>query len=166
MPVAIDDLADILEKQIRNYEDLKDLALEKRKAIITNDLRQLADFTMQIEIMIASNSELEARRISLAKKAAAEMGVREAAPTLARIAECFDGDEREKLLELKQRASSAIQDLQRQNHINAEMLKYSAQLIDSVIRRLVEDGSCEPTYRSDGKAGERISSNSLLDREV
>ena len=121
---------------------------------------------MQIEVMIASNSELETRRISLAGKAAAEMGLQGSAPTLARIAECFEGDEREKLLELKQRASSSIQELQRQNHINAEMLKYSAQLIDSVIRRLVEGGSCEPTYSSDGKTGKRISSNSLLDRKI
>ena len=166
MQRAIDDLSDILEKQIENYETLKGLMLEKRKAIISNNLRELADVTLRIESRIASNNELEIRRIEFVKKIAEKMGLPEPRPTLAQIADGLDGLHSLRLLDLRRRAADAIRDVQRQNRINAEMLKYSAELIDSVLRSMVEAGSFEPTYGRTGKTTSKTASVSLLDKEI
>ena len=166
MQRAVDDLASMLEKQIENYRKLKDLILEKRKAIVANDLKKLADATLQIEGLIGSNNQLEIGRMDLVKKLAAELKLSEPRPTLAHIAQCFEGPASEKLLELRRRATEAIRDVQRQNRINSEMLKYCAELLDSVLRRLVEAESCEPIYGSTGKAKKKIASASFLDHQM
>jgi hypothetical protein len=167
MQRAIDDLANILEKQIRNYHTLKDLLLKKRKTIIAHDLKRLADITLQIETLIGSNNQLEIGRIDLAKKIAKELGLRHARPTLAQIAERVKGPTSKKLLDLRRRSIEGIQEVQRQNRINAEMLKYSADLIDSVLRRLVETGSRGPmTYGSTGREKSKTALVSLLDQHI
>lgn len=166
MSRAIDDLTEILEKQNENYETLKGLMLEKRKVIVSNNLRQLADVTLRIEALIASNNLLEIARNDLVKKMAADLGLGESRPTLAQIAECSGSPHSEKLLDLRRRSTDAIREIQRQNRINAEMLKYSAELIDSVLRRMVEVGSCEPTYSSRGKTKSKTASISLLDQQI
>ncbi len=163
---AVDDLARVLERQIGNYADLKRLILEKRKTITTNDLKGLADVTLRIEALVAANNKIEIGRMQLVKKMAEELGLSGAKPTLARIARCFDGPAREKLFDLRRRATEAINEVQRQNRINAEMLKYNAELLDSVLRSLVEADSCEPTYGSTGRAKGKSVSVSLLDQQV
>ena len=166
MPRAIDDLADVLEKQIKNYADLKGLILEKRKTIIANDLKGLTETTQRIEGLIGSNNRLEIGRMELVKKMAEKLALSGSKPTLLAIAECFEGAEREKLLDLRRRATEAITQVQRQNRINAELLKYSAELLDSVLKSLVEGESLAPTYQSDGKTKNKSASVSLLDQQV
>lgn len=166
MQRAIDDLSAILDTQIHNYGTFKDLLLKKRKAIISHDLKRLADVTLEIETLIGSNNQLEMRRIDLAKRIAKELGLRHARPTLAQIAERLEEPTSTRLLELRRCSIEAIQDVQRQNRINAEMLKYSADLIDSVLRRLVDAGSCAPTYGSTGRTKGKTALVSLLDQQV
>ena len=166
MQRAIDDLTGILEKQIRNYYKLKDLILKKRKTIIAHDLRQLADTTLEIETLIGTTNQLEIGRIDLAKKIAQELGLRQARPTLAQIAERIGEPNSGKLLDLRRRTTEAVYEVQRQNRINAELLKYSAELIDSVLRRLVEVGSYGATYESTGKEKSKAALVSLLDRQI
>jgi flagellar biosynthesis/type III secretory pathway chaperone len=166
MQRAIDDLAGILERQIRNYHMLKGLLLKKRKAIIAHDLKQLADITLQIETLIGANNQLEIGRIDLAKRIAKELGLRHSRPTLAEIAERVEEPTSKRLLELRRRSIGAIHDVQRQNRINAELLKYSADLIDSVLRRLVEPASDTSTYGSTGQARSKTALVSLLDQHV
>ena len=110
------------------YADLKGLILEKRKTIIANDLKGLTETTQRIEGLIGSNNRLEIGRMELVKKMAEKLALSGSKPTLLAIAECFEGAEREKLLDLRRRATEAITQVQRQNRINAELLKYSAEL--------------------------------------
>ena len=166
MQKTADDLVAMIGKQLSNYADLKELILEKRKTILANDLKELAAVTLRIEALIASNNNLEIGRMDLVRKMAGQLGLTEAKPTLARIAECFDGPDRERLLDLRRRAAGAVADIQRQNRINAELLRYNAELLDSVLRSLVETESSEPTYGSTGKTRKRSASVSLLDRQV
>jgi len=166
MQRAGEDLAAILEKQIRNYENLKDYILEKRKAIIANDLKRLSEITSRIENLIGSNSQLEIGRMSLVKRLAGEMKLSESKPTLREIARRFGGPLSGKLMDLRRRAISAIKDVQRQNRMNAEMLRYSADLMDSVLKHLVEPEPHEMTYGNGGKAKRRTLSASLLDRHA
>ena len=166
MPRAIDDLAELLEKQIKNYADLKGLILEKRKTIIANDLKGLTETTQRIESLIGSNNRLEIGRMELVKKMAEKLALSGGKPTLLAIAECFEGAEREKLLDLRRRATEAINEVQRQNRINAELLKYSAELLDSVLKSLVEGNSLAPTYGSDGETKNKGASVPLLDQQV
>ncbi len=162
----IDELAGILEEQILNYLALKNLVLEKRKAIMAHDIKGLAEITVRIEELVGSNNELELGRIEIAGKMAKTLDLRMVRPTLALIAERIDGPDRDRLLDLRLRATDAISDVQRQNRINSEMLKYSADLIDSVLNRLVETGSCDATYGSTGATNKKAASVSLLDQNI
>jgi flagellar biosynthesis/type III secretory pathway chaperone len=166
MQSKTNELAGILEKQILNYRALKDIILEKREAIIANDIKGLAEITVRIEELVGSNSELEFERIEIARDMAKALDLRMARPTLALIAERIGGSDCDRLLDLRSRATDAIHEVQRQNRVNSEMLKYSANLIDSVLNSLVEAGSCDATYGVTGEANKKIAAVSLLDQEL
>ena len=166
MQRAIDDLANTLERQIENYHELKRLVLEKRKAIMSHDLEELSSITAKIEDLIISNNRVEIGRIALVKKLAEELKISEPKPTLANIARRLESSLAGKLMALRRRAVSAIADVQRQNRINAEMLKYCANLMDSVLRRLVDPESDGSTYGSRGKMKQKLASASLLDQHI
>lgn len=161
-----DDLTDILENQIANYHDLKKLILEKRKAIVVNDLEKLSDITSQIELVIVSNNQLESERIDIVEKIAADLNLPDKKPALAQLASCFENPFSEKLMELRRRIIDAIKDVQHQNRTNSEMLKYCANLMDSVLRRMVNEEPYEPTYGSTGKTKKIRASSSLLDQHI
>ena len=163
---AANDLASLLEKQIKNYRQLKGLVLEKRKAIVANDLKKLSEVTSQIELVIASNNRLEIDHTGLVKKLAAALGISEPKPNLIHIARRLEGPVSEKLMELRRNTISAIAEVQRQNRINAEMLRYSANLIDSVVKRLIGPESFEVTYGNTGDLKQRRASASLIDHRV
>ncbi|UCD56538.1 MAG: flagellar export chaperone FlgN [Candidatus Hydrogenedentota bacterium] len=163
---AVNDLISMLEREIENYLELKRLMLEKRKAIIENDLKKLSGVTSQIELVIASNNQIEIGRMGLVKKLAAELKLSEPNPKLAHIARQLESPLSEKLMRLQGRAISAIKEVQRQNRMNSEMLKYCANLMDSVLRRLVEPDLREGTYGNRGEVKQRAASASLLDHHV
>jgi len=164
MATAMDNLVRILENQMSNYQELKRLILEKRKAIVDNDLKSLSGITSQIELLIVSNNQLEASRMALVSEMAEKLNLSEPKPTLAQIASRVESPLSEKLMELRQGTVEAIKDVQRQNRINSEMLKYSSNLMDSILRRMVDGESFEPTYGSTGKTTRKRASASLLDQ--
>ena len=164
MASAIDDLVRILENQLSNYQELKRLILEKRKAIVVNDLKSLSGITSQVELLIVSNNQLEAGRIAIVSEMAEKLGFSETRPTLAQIASRLESPLSEKLMDLRQSTIEAIKEVQRQNRVNSEMLKYSSNLMDSILRRIVDGESFEPTYGSTGKTMRKRASASLLDQ--
>ncbi len=166
MQRAVDDLISVLEKQVENYYELKKLILEERKAIVSNDLKRLSDTTSQIGLLVASNNQLEMTRSNLVNKLAKELDLSDPSPTLSKIACRLHSPVSERLLELRRNTVSAIGEVQRQNRINAEMLKYSASLIDSVLRNLIDPVSSEAIYGNMGQAKRRATLASLLDHEV
>jgi flagellar biosynthesis/type III secretory pathway chaperone len=163
---AVNDLAGVLEKQIANYRDLKTLVLEERKVIITNDLKRLADVTARIQALIASNNQLEMGRVSLVKRIAAELNLSGAKPTLADIANRLEKPLSDRLLSLRRQALEGISEMQRQNRINSEMLKYCANLMDSALKCLVAAEPREVVYGRTGEPKRGTASVSLLDRHV
>ena len=159
-------LAGILEKQIRNYAELKRLALEKRSALSAHDLRKLAKATADIQTVTASNYALEEERSDLASQLAAEVGLGEENPTLSQIAGRIDSPLRERLHFLKDQAAAAIRDVQHQNRMNTEMLKYCANLMDSAVKGLLEPKLKQNTYGSTGTANRDVASAVLLDHHI
>lgn len=159
-------LADILEKQIDNYDTLKRLAFEKRKSLSNNDLKLLAKVTADIQTVAASNNRLEEERAALADKLASELSLSEPNPTLAQITEHLSGPLAERLRALRTQAVAAIHEVQRQNRINAEMLKYCSNLMDSVVKSLVEPGPNRTTYGCTGGARWEVAPAALLDHHM
>jgi hypothetical protein len=105
-------------------------------------------------------------RIGLAKKLANELKLSPDKTTLRAIARRLGSPLSEKLMDVQRRASDAIKEVQRQNRINAEMLRYCANLMDSVVRRLVEGEPDPVTYGNTGMATRRAASASLLDQHI
>jgi len=163
---AVNDLAGVLEKQIANYREMKTLALEERKAIVTNDLKKLADITAKIQSLVSANNQLEMGRMSLAKRLAEVLKVSDPKPTLAAIAKRLEKPLSDRLLSLRRQALDSISEMQRQNRINSEMLKYCANLMDSVLKKLVEPEPSQAVYGRTGETKRRAASASLLDRHV
>ncbi len=162
---AVNDLAGVLEKQVANYREMKTLVLEERKAIITNDSKKLAEVTSKIQSLVSANNQLEMGRISLVKRLAAVLKFPDTMPALARIANRLEKPLSDRLLSLHRQALGAISEMKRQNRINSEMLKYCANLMDSVLRQLVEPEPRQSVYSRTGKA-RKASSGSLLNRHI
>ncbi len=164
MSTAVNDLITIMATQTGNYYELKQLILKMRKAIFDNNLKGLSEATSQIETLIAGNNQLELKRIAHVDNMAKDMGVGDSKPTLAQIAGHFEDPISAELLNLRCDTIKAIRDVQRENQINSEMLKYCADLMDSTLRYLMDGDSFESTYGSSGETRKNNSKASLLDQ--
>ncbi|RJP26169.1 MAG: flagellar protein FlgN [Candidatus Abyssobacteria bacterium SURF_5] len=159
-------LAAILETQIENYHTLKRLALDKRKALSANDLKALPLITVDIQDIAAANYRLEEERKSVAEQLARELGFSKANVTLGQIAERLTGPLSERLHSLRSKAIAAIHDTQRQNRINVELLKYCSNLMDSVLKNLVEPESNRDVYGRTGVKKSAATAAALFDHHI
>lgn len=164
MSTAANDLMMIMATQTGNYHELKQLILKMRKAIFDNNLKELSEVTSQIEALIAGNNQLELKRIAHVEEMAKDMGITDSKPTLAQIANHFENPISEEIMNLRRDTIKAIKDVQRENQINSEMLKYCADLMDSTLRYMMDGDSFESTYGSSGETRKTNSKASLLDQ--
>jgi hypothetical protein len=160
MDEITEQLADILKRQIENYDRLKQLALEKRKSLTSNELKALPMITGEIQAVATSNCQLEEERKNLADRLAVVLGIKGENPSLATLAQCVGGSSGNRLLALRDQAVAAINETQ--NRINVEMLKYCADLTDSVLKKLIEPNPEQ--YYGTGKSNHNSAPAVLLDR--
>jgi len=166
MHTSIQGLAGILDKQIKNYQELSALLAEERKAIIANDLKMLAEATSRIQLLVASNNQLEMTRMNLVQSLASELKLPTPKPTLAQIAHALEEPDSQELMTLRQNARAELENVRRQSHINGELLRYSANLVDTVLKRMVEPEPCEATYGQTGETARARTAASLLDQHM
>jgi hypothetical protein len=134
--------------------------------LIANDFKSLTQHTAEIQAVVADNYRLEEERKRLSDQLAAKMGLTSQNPTLSKLAEGLGEPVASRLRALRAQAIAVISDVQRQNRINSEMLKYCSNLMDSVLKDLFEPKAGPSVYSGAGISSRETSAAVLFDHHI
>lgn len=153
----------LMREQQDHYDALRDLLVQKRTAIEHNDLRELARVAQDIERVIGRNSQVEGERQAAARQLATELGLPDHRPTIARIVRRLPEPDRAALLERRDRLTATLRALRAESQTVQGVLRLNVQLIDRLIKTMLNVGPVAATYDAEGEsaAGDTLR---LLDR--
>ena len=129
MNKLVDDLLLTLDKQKEIYEQINDLALEKKQVIIDNNINRLAEITKQEETIVGALIKLENLRDLIVDKLASQYGIRNVS-TLNDLDSFFTDEERGKVLQSKTSLKSVLRNIEETNELNGKLIEQSLELIN------------------------------------
>lgn len=131
MAGLIEDLITVLESQYENYKDLLDLSLEKRQAIIDNDVESLQKITNIENTLVSRNQKLEKKRITIIDDMALVLNKKKEDMTIDGLAEMLKNKpEHDTLVAVAAKMRGVLNDLKVKNDNNKALIENSLDYID------------------------------------
>jgi len=150
MSAALDELAEILNRELEITNRLLDLAKDARAAVVAADPELLAAIVGEQEEWSAQMEVAEARRVQLVGGLASELGA-EGEPRLRDIIARVPREAGLRLRNVGRRLKDAAAELRRRGEINGRLLAAAAEHVDgffAVLARACRDAA---GYRRDGQ---------------
>lgn len=142
---TVEQLIRLIEREAGLYEELLDLTLRQRAALIENVESAISQTTAEQDRLL--------RQISATEKSSQAFAARLAQtpnPTLAEIAGTLDEPEASRLLEAAHRLLETGTRVRGENLINRQLINNALELTEFCLRALAGDSEC-PAYRIDGR---------------
>jgi flagellar biosynthesis/type III secretory pathway chaperone len=131
MAGMVNQLLEVLKEQSQRYEELLGLSLEKREAIVKDDLDQLQKITHFENLLVSQNQKLERKRQELMKDIADVMGKKADDLTLAALIELMkEQDVQAGLAEVGKKIRETLEALSDANDLNASLIQNALEYIE------------------------------------
>jgi flagellar biosynthesis/type III secretory pathway chaperone len=131
MAGMINQLLDVLTEQSQRYEELLALSLEKRDAIVKDDLELLQKITRFEHLLVSQNQKLERKRQELMKDISDVMGKSVEDLTLSALAELMkEQDVQAGLVEAGEKIRATLEQLSEANDLNATLIQNALEYIE------------------------------------
>ncbi len=131
MAGMINDLIDMLNSQAQTYEELYGLSMEKKDAIVKDNLEDLQKITDLENILVSQHQRIEKKRLSLMEDIAIVLGQKGRELSLLELIELMEGQkEQEELRNVRERMRAALDKLAGANEINAMLIQTSLEYIE------------------------------------
>ncbi|MFD0714955.1 flagellar protein FlgN [Paenibacillus sp. GCM10027626] len=147
--MSINEILEILEKQLEHYGSLLDLINQKRTILISNDVEQLNVFMKKERQQLQIAEALEQERIRLTNKYFLKCGIiRSRAGTISDMVRIVtNAEEKTKLLHYQKQLSSLLGEIRKVNELNQQLIAQSLQFIEYSIDLLIDDPTEAITYQ-------------------
>lgn len=123
MSGLLNNLIDSLTEQKQYYTELALISEEKRKVIIGNDLKVLADFTTVENVLISKNDRLEKRLDDIIKDIGVVLNIKPEELNITKIASVINNEsDKVALLGLIKDLQDLAEKLKKHNAMNKELL--------------------------------------------
>lgn len=132
MDSTLKKLAAVVEAEIRNYEQLRDLERRKREDLVAGRLLGLEGLVSEEESLVNTLRSLEERRRALQQGWAASRNLR-GTPTLGDIAGMLEGEEGEALMAQRRRLKAVSLELHRENEGNETLVRQSLEHLGGLL---------------------------------
>ena len=134
------------------------LAVSREKAdlLIRNRPLELPALTHKEQQLTDQMQQLEKVRMQLNQKAAEALGMSDTNPTMTALCECMGDAEGAPIRQIRDRMRKAMDELKRQNALNAELLKQSMDFVNFNLQLLAKPTASIPRY---GRGGRDLSDN-------
>ncbi|MBU5436679.1 flagellar protein FlgN [Tissierella sp. MSJ-40] len=152
-----EELEQLLKKELEVLAKLKTLSFEKTDLIINNRIQKLEEATMDEETLINEISFLEEER----EKLLDNWGVGKDT-SISDVIEKIP-EEKEDLVELKDKLSHELEELYLRNALNNDLIRDSLEWIDFNMNLITNSSQTPTTY---GKGNKGLGGNSIFDRKV
>ena len=157
MKSEVVELEKLLDQEIESYSKLESYIVEKKNSLIKGDIEKLKYIDIEIEKFNSVISKLEGKKNQISKKFGDEN------LTLKEIIERIDNDaESKRLLNSREKLLNIVNNVQKQNKTNKELLKHALKLVENSINIianvLIPECSAYNNYGKANKASAKISS--------
>lgn len=166
MNEALTNLSSILNKEFAHHELLRDLSLEKRQAIINNDIERLKDVLAQIEKWTVVVFSMEQDRTRLITYLEGQLGVSPGQLSLKEIIDLVDEPHKTLLNEDRSRLKSIMEEVNRINRTNVVLLSDSINFLNYTFNLLTGASDKQGTYTADGSTRKSESGYQLVDQQI
>lgn len=154
------ELIEVLSKILDLYEEVLILSKEKRKALVSVDLKALERIVMKEQLLIKSVGKLEQRRESALTELLLSENITAPHSKLSDLYEFCDGATALKLQKIHTGLKRTLAELGQSNEANNTLLSHALSAVDFNMNRLTS-AKVGPTYASEG--GELVSHAKLYD---
>ncbi|HQA58846.1 MAG TPA: flagellar protein FlgN [Acetivibrio sp.] len=127
----INDLIDILEKELKIYEDILEISKNKTDIIVKGKVKELENITELEQSFIAQIGKLEAAREDLVDKICSDIGKDSSKNiTVTELMGYIEASQAERLNSYKENMVSLLKEIKDKNDLNAKLIKSSIDYID------------------------------------
>lgn len=137
------ELFELLDKENKLYEELLELSNEKKRVIVTNQIKTLEQITAKEQGFIKTIVQLEKMRTKVVDELSASFGVIHL-EQLSDLEPYLSTSDQKSLVRLKQGLSGTIKQLTEVNTLNGELINQSLEFIEfnyELYRNMQSSGS-------------------------
>lgn len=147
----LNELISILTVEKKLYTELTNLAHDKQKVIINNNVEQLADFLKKEQELIDEIESTEKERRNAVIGLCNELNISEKELSFSKLREYLDTSSRIKLDEFKKSLLVILEELHETNETNRMLIEEAMRLNDYSIRLLAQATTpISPIYSKEG----------------
>ena len=152
MPGLMENLIGILGEQAESYENLAGLSLEKKDAIVANNIEDLQKITSLENTLVGKHHRLERQRLSVLKDIALVLSRKEEDLTFTALLALLEGKpDYPRMEEIVGRIRKAVPELKSINDQNKQLIDNSLAYIDFTMNAIRGSLGGEPSvYPLDG----------------
>ncbi len=153
-----------IEKKL--YLELTDMAKEKQKVIINNNIEQLANYLTQEQDLIADIENVEKERRQAVIGLCTELDMPDKELSFTKLRELLDESAKSKLDQFKESLLEVLEELHSVNETNRILIEEAMRINDFTLRLLTQAAmpSTKPTYTKTGVDKEK--SQHLIDKRA
>lgn len=161
----VESIVETLEKQAVLYSQLLELAKQKTPLLVKNEVEQLNAIMQKEKKLLKQVEELEQVRMQLSGQFFSSLGLlRYKGGRLSEmIRTVTSAQDKQKLTELHGQLTGLLNDLQKVNQLNQQLIEQSLKFIDYSIDLMVDDPNENITYQHPLSLGYGNTRNGLFD---
>lgn len=163
--MSLNELIRVLTLEKKLYKDLANLAHDKQRLIIANDIEELAEVLKKEQELIDTIEATEKERRTAVINLCNELNISERELSFSKLREFLDEESRKKLDQFKSSLLEILDELQATNETNRELIEEAMRINDFTVRLITQAATPpSPTY---GKAGYNDNKpQHLIDKKV
>lgn len=145
----IKELLEILKKELDIYQELLKVSNEKTDIVKEDKTSELDQLVRQEEILIAKVVELEKKRIRILKEICVNLRLKEESISISDLSQYVD--EKQELLEMKEKITKTLKELKRANELNTKLVENSLEYINFSVNLATGADKESITYEQKGQ---------------
>lgn len=155
--LLIQDLSQIVEKEIGAFQVLLDALMEQQYSILEGDAMSVSLSSEEVERIVGRTKKLEHERRGKSEEISQQLNS-ESALTISQIIPLVENKYANRLKELKETFLSLAEKIQNTNKRNRFLLENSLKFVDKSLKILIQSQGREVAYGRNGKIESHSSS--------
>jgi hypothetical protein len=161
----VDQLVMALEKEEEIYQDILDLSLKKKQAIIDGDVKDLEKIVNKEKALAMSLIKLDNIRVRIVNEILKENGV-DSVENITELSEYIDPMAKEKILNLKTKLNHVIKKVKNENDLNKDLVKQQLDYIQFNIDLMTNVDLGSNNYSKEANDNVKKGRKNLFDAKI
>ena len=158
----VDQLLEILEQEVKGYNEMLELSKNKRDVIIKGKADELQNIVEAEQSLVMQMGKLEAFREELTGKISRDIGLEPSELTISEMKKHFPEVYKEKATDYQEKLSATLKELKEINDLNSKLIKNSLEFVNFMINLYTSSSVGSNNYVNTGTIKE-TGNKSLFD---